>query len=75
MVRKAVDNGAVEIRKVDTLANWTGIFTKPLVGPIFLEHRAAVLGLRKTSMAPPVRDDADCLPHQPALVNTPNLSP
>ena len=52
MVRKAVEDHAVEIRKVDTRANRADLFTKPLVGPIFVEHRAAVLGLSAPSGDP-----------------------
>ena len=48
MVRKAVSDGAVTIEKVDTRDNCADIFTKPLVGAVFLAHRATVLGLRET---------------------------
>ena len=50
MVRKAVEDGAIEIRKVATRLNCADIFTKPLTGQAFFDHRAIVLGLN----APPV---------------------
>jgi hypothetical protein len=71
MVRKAVDDGAVEIKKVDTRVNRADIFTKPLVGPIFIQHRAAVLGLRDPSAPLPECADADHSGSRSALAFSP----
>ena len=71
MVRKAVDDGAVEIKKVDTRVNRADIFTKPLVGPIFVQHRAAVLGLRDPSAPLPECADVDHSGSRSALAFSP----
>ena len=46
MLRQAVADGVITLRKIDTHVNLADIFTKPLVGAALKRLRALVLGLQ-----------------------------